>query len=688
MNENLRRTFFRALLDHSLDNIYFKDLESRFLLVNRRMAQWFGVDNPDALIGRTDAELFAPPHAREALADEQALIRGDTDVIRKEEMETWPDGRTTWVSTVKRPLLDDDGRTIGTFGISRDITAQRQAQQAAEATHRQYRELVEIVNRSPAVVLEWGPGPDWPILYVSDNVRQLGCDADALRAGNVSHASLIHPEDITGVREEMDRILALSVDHYELTYRLAPPSTPVRYVEELGIIRRDPDGRVVGFQGVVLDVTRRHEAEAELHRYREELERRVEERTRDLQILNQRLQEENERRRASEVALTESEQRYRRLLETVTDYVYTVDLVHGEPAATRHSPGCQGVTGYTPEEYAADPFLWFEMIVEEDRPAVVAQSKQVIREGSAPPIEHRLRRKDGVIRWVRSHVSPRRDADGRIVGYDGLVKDITEQREAREARLRAECEALAARQQEMLERADRLSSLGLLAAGVAHEINNPLQGMLSHLDAVRRALPPDFSRMRNIEMVERGIETIAALVQRLRPVGGGEPQEGDCSLADAIAFVVELLGAQFERRGVRIVDESRALHVRLAIPLRELVQVLTNLLMNARDAMPEGGHIRIGSDVRGGEAIVEVADTGMGIPPDILPKIFTPFFTTKGAKGTGLGLTVAESIIRNHSGRIEVRSAPNAGTTFTLRVPLAGAGEKESAENEDSRSSG
>jgi len=663
---------FQALLEHSLDNIYFKDLESRFVLVSHSMARWCGFNSPADLIGRTDADVFASPHADEALADELRLIRRECDVIRKEERETWPDGRETWVSTVKRPLLTPDGRVIGTFGISRDITEQRRAQAEAQATARRYADLIAIVNRSPAVVFEWGPGDDWPVINVSDNVRQFGLEPADLLARRPPYATLVHPEDISRVREQLSAAVHSGSDTYDLEYRLVPPGGQVFYVEELGVIRRDENGQVLGYQGIVVDVSRRHEAEAELARYRARLEEMVAERTRDLEIANGRLREENIRRRESEAALSESEQRYRRLLESVTDYVYTVELRGGQPVATHHGPGCEAVTGYTPQEYAADPYLWIEMVPDEDRNLVRQQSARVLETGSAEPIEHRLRRKDGTIRWVRSHVAARRDAEGRLIGYDGLVKDITEPHEAREAQLRAELEAMQARQREALERADRLSSLGVLAAGLAHEISNPLQGMLSHLDAVRRALPPDFPRAKNLEMIERGIETIASLVRELLWLGGpSDTSDESCVLADAIAFVRDLLGNQLQRRGITLRIEARELHVRIAMPGRELIQILLNLLINARDAMPQGGSITLSAETQGDRLVLRIADTGTGIPPELLPRIFTPFFTTKGGKGTGLGLTVAESLVRQRHGHIEVQSQLGVGTTFTIVLPRA-----------------
>jgi signal transduction histidine kinase len=124
--------------------------------------------------------------------------------------------------------------------------------------------------------------------------------------------------------------------------------------------------------------------------------------------------------------------------------------------------------------------------------------------------------------------------------------------------------------------------------------------------------------------------------------------------------------------GVRLVVGGRSLNIQLAISHRELVQVLLNLFMNACDAMPKGGTITLTCDSADPRAVITVADTGSGIPPAQLGEIFTPFYTTKGSRGTGLGLSVAASILRAHKGDIAVESEPGRGTTFTLRVPVSG----------------
>lgn len=172
---------------------------------------------------------------------------------------------------------------------------------------------------------------------------------------------------------------------------------------------------------------------AELKGLNATLEQRVTERTAQLTA-------EVAERQQTEAALRESETRYRRLVGSVTGYIYSVRVEDGRPCGTSHSFGCEAVTGYTPEEYAADTELWLRMVHEDDRPAVIGQATRVLA-GEALPLEHRLYHKDGRVRWVENRPVPRYDAEGRLLAYDGLVSDITERKRS-EAKIRTYNEEL------------------------------------------------------------------------------------------------------------------------------------------------------------------------------------------------------------------------------------------------------
>ncbi len=176
---------------------------------------------------------------------------------------------------------------------------------------------------------------------------------------------------------------------------------------------------------VVSDITEQKQAEAALLQAHEALEARVEARTSDLQ-------KEVIERQQAEKALQASEERYKRLLHSVTDYIYTVTVDQGRAISTKHGLNCVAVTGYTSQEYAADPHLWYQMIYEEDRVTVTDQIAHLLAGQAVPPLEHRLTHKDGSIRWVRHTPVLRRDKEGTVVAYDGLITDITPRKRVEE----------------------------------------------------------------------------------------------------------------------------------------------------------------------------------------------------------------------------------------------------------------
>jgi len=156
---NLESDLFRTLMDNTTDRIYFKDRESRFLLINRAQASWFGVRDPSATIGKTDFDFFSEEHARQAYTDEQRIIASGKPIVGLEEKETWPDGHETWVSSTKFPMQDLEGRIIGTFGISRDITERKAMELSIELATNKLADMVNWLegrNREINVLNETG----------------------------------------------------------------------------------------------------------------------------------------------------------------------------------------------------------------------------------------------------------------------------------------------------------------------------------------------------------------------------------------------------------------------------------------------------------------------------------------------------------------------------------------------------
>jgi PAS domain S-box-containing protein len=265
-------------------------------------------------------------------------------------------------------------------------------------------------------------------------------------------------------------------------------------------------------------------------------------------------------------------------------------------------------------------------------------------------------RKDGRRIQVSLTISPIRDAEGRVVGVSNIARDVTD-------RLTLERAA---------RRAETLAALGTLSAGIAHEINNPIGILSSRLELMesRRSLPAELRE--DLQMLRRNVERVGRIIRSLLSAARQSPMEWRAvDLNLVVEETLMLVGKQMTKDRIQVVTQLDASLPTVRGQPHALQQVLMNLLVNARDAMPEGGTVRIEtSPVTGQEEGVRlvVADTGPGIPVDVLPRISEPFYTTKAA-GTGLGLPLSYTIVREHGGRIEVDSAAGRGTTFIITLP-------------------
>ena len=246
------------------------------------------------------------------------------------------------------------------------------------------------------------------------------------------------------------------------------------------------------------------------------------------------------------------------------------------------------------------------------------------------------------------------------------------------ARLAEARRQLEDRHAEEIRRAENLASLGKMAAGIAHEINNPIAGMQNCVRTLLRGARDEARRVQYLTMLQEGLERIGRIVsQLLNFAREAKPQLTRTDLATLLRRCLALLEHELAARHISVsLSSDSELPPLLADP-RQIEQVFLNILMNALEAMPDGGSLTVTAGLRGREAgrfvEVQVADTGVGIPAEHLPRIFDPFFTTKEVgKGTGLGLSVSYGIVRAHGGSIAARSQVGEGTTVTVALPVAG----------------
>jgi PAS domain S-box-containing protein len=227
--------------------------------------------------------------------------------------------------------------------------------------------------------------------------------------------------------------------------------------------------------------------------------------------------------------------------------------------------------------------------------------------------------------------------------------------------------------EETLQQSEKLSSIGLLAAGVAHEVNTPLTGVSSYTQMLLGMIPETDPKHALLQKMQRQTDRASTIVGNLLNFSrtGSIVESGEIDINNLLDDTLQLLEPQLRKSNVEIVKAYTEEQARIFGNGGKLQQVFTNLILNARDAMISGGRITLSTDVSdAGEVNIEVADTGEGISEENLNKIFDPFFTTKGVgNGTGLGLAVSYGIVQEHAGTIEVRSQNGDGTTFKLSFP-------------------
>lgn len=362
--------------------------------------------------------------------------------------------------------------------------------------------------------------------------------------------------------------------------------------------------------------------------------------------------------RRAEESLRESEERYRTLAESSPEMIYLIDaegrVQYLNAAAARQF-------GVPPERVAGRHLseLYPPTMAERHLRAVAG----VIASGRSVATELMEQFPTGQ-RWIDARLSPLRNAKGETVAVLGLSEDITQRK----------------RLAEELSRQQKLDALGVMAGGIAHDFNNLLGSVFGFVDLARAALGPDAPAARHLDKACLALERAGHLSHQLLTFSkGGEPRRRPVDVAALLGECVELALS------------GASLRCELSLPPglwplfadeQQLAQVFSNLLINARQAMPKGGQLHVRAENRrrtgsgpgplpdGPYVVVAVADEGVGIPGELLEKIFDPFFTTK-PQGSGLGLTIGYAIVQRHGGHVEVESLPGRGTTFSVWLPAA-----------------
>ena len=628
----IREEYFRGLIENANDVIAIIDLDRTIRFIGPAVERILGYA-PDDLLGRAAADFVHPDDrsAADGVFERVALGRdrsGSAEVRVLHDDGSWRTFEYVLTNLVHSPSIR------GLVLNARDVTKRARAEQAVRASEERYRSLVNGIPVGLYRTL-----PDGTILDANDAMVEILRFPDRQTLLDTCAADLYVD---AGDRRRFQELMEAEgvVRDFETTLlRYDGSHVPIRLTTRA---ISDPDGQSAHYEGVLEDGTQRLEAE---HAVRKTLEL------------------------------------FRLLQRAANDPVYDWDIA----AAHLHwNEATHTVFDYAPEDIRTDLGWWIDRLHPEDRERIIASLQDAIDQNiDVWADEYRFRRGDGTYAAVydRGHIV--RDDQGAPVRMIGSIIDLTERKRAEEALHRLE---------EQLRQAQKMEAVGRLAGGIAHDFNNLLTAIQGHAEVLLEGVDEDSPNRPDVEQIRRAAERAAVLTHQL--LAFSRRQVLQPRVIDLNSVVREI-----ETMLVRLIGEHIELATRLEDdlgPVRadpgQIEQVIVNLAVNARDAMPGGGRISIetrnavltegdvrrhGYDVAAGDyVILTVSDTGEGMSEEVRAHIFEPFFTTKElGKGTGLGLSTVYGIVKQSGGYIRVESREGSGTAFHVYLPRLAATE-------------
>ena len=681
----------KELLEAVVENvplmIFLKESQDlRFVVFNRAGEELLGYDRKD-LLGKNNLDLFPPEQAANFMEKDRAVLAGKEMLdIPEEPIQTLHRG-TRLLHTRKVSIQGADGAPRFLLGISEDITERRRAEDELEKYRLHLEALVaertkqiELFSQLTFVSLESASvGAWWIHVEEEDTFHALDTTARMLgipvsqtpdKAYRISswvqvlrEVAELFPEYAGIVDKTLDQFMGTLCGKYEkyrVVYPTVAPDRTVRWIDaRADVSARDGNGRALLMTGTLIDVTQMVEAEKALTAHKIHLETLVEERTEELALRNLELQATSDRlvlaTRVAGLGIWD--------WDVVRDVLVWDDTMYK-------------LYGLRREDFSGAYEAWSRHIHPDDK----AQTEQAIQEALRGEREYapefRVVWPDGSVHYIQAAAMTFRASDNRPLRMIGVNIDVTERRHAAEARLRLE---------EQLRASQKMEAIGSLAGGVAHDFNNLLSVILNFTGFVMSSMADEDPRKADLVEVEKASERAVALTRQLLAFSRKQvlqPVPLDLNhITNGIEKMLRrILGEDIEFVKALATDLGKT----LADP-GQIEQVLMNLSVNARDAMPDGGRLSFTTSnlelddaarptymgvAPGSYVEIAVADTGCGMDAATRERIFEPFFTTKEkGRGTGLGLSTVFGIVKQSGGEIRVESEPGRGTTFRILLP-------------------
>ncbi|MCJ7784879.1 MAG: PAS domain S-box protein, partial [Desulfobacterales bacterium] len=508
-----------------------------------------------------------------------------------------------------------EGGKIKTYAYLRDITERKKFERDLKESEEKFRNLFESVQHGLFISTKEGCFVDCNFALL----EMLGySNKEEFLKIEIAEDLYVHPEDrqnFQGLVEKHGFVKDLEVefkkkDGEKITVLLTARA------------KQDGEGRVIGYEGLNIDISDRKRMERELK---------------------------------------EANEFFMNLIESSVDGII-VTKMDGEIII--FNKGAEDILGYQSDEVVGK--MNIRMVY---APGVAKEVMQKLRSpdygGVAKltsfPISHR--RKDGELVEGDLSASIIYDEGGREIATVGIFKDLRE-------RLRMERDLQGAR--EALLQSEKLAAMGRLTSQIAHELNNPIYGIMNTLELLKTEIPPESKRRRILELSLSETERLSEMLRNM--LSFSKPEEEvrkRVNVNELLEGLLLMMEKQMKEANVKVVTRFEPEIPEIMASTNQMRQVILNLFKNAKEAMPRGGTLTVRTEKEDTKVLIRIQDTGTGIPEEIRNKIFEAFFTTKQkVKGVGLGLSVCYGIIKDHGGEIRVDSKEGKGTTFTISLPI------------------
>ncbi len=603
---------FEKIAEMGEDGIIVFDEDSRIEFANQMASEILGFPR-DQILGR---EFFSLIGKRDEEFLEEMVMRGEglgQKVCTEMSIQS-PQGLAKETEVCIAPTQSDDGR-IKTYAYIRDITERKKFEKELKESEEKFRNLFERVRHG---------------LFISTREgRFLDCNQAMLEmAGyenkeefleiDIAKDLYVNPED----RKIFQRLIEKQGFVKDLEVEFRKKNGEKITVLLTAHAKKDEKWRIIGYEGLNIDISERKRMEKEL-------------------------------KEANEF-----------LMNLIEDSVDGIIVTNTKGDILIFNRGAENILGYKAEEVVG------KMNVRSVYPPGVA--KEVMEKLRSPdfggvgkltsfPMVHR--RKDGELIEGDLSASIIYDEEGKEIASVGIFKDLRE-------RLRIERE-LREMQQALLQ-SEKLAAMGRLTSQIAHELNNPIYGIMNTLELLKTEIPPESKRRRILELSLSETQRLAEMLRNMLSFSKPEEEKRKpIKMNELIEGILLVMERQMKESNIKVETYFDEGIPEVMASTNQMRQVMLNLIKNAKEAMPKGGTLTVRTSREDSKVLIHIQDTGVGIPEELRDKIFEAFFTTKQkVKGVGLGLSVCYGIIKDHGGEIRVESKVDKGTTFTIHLPI------------------